>query len=405
MTYVRFPAYLFVIFLLSAIGCKKVTELQPQYFYVDSSKNKAHEFIITSFGAKGDGKTDCSGIINDIIAKLPPSGGTIVVPEGDFLLTSPIRVTRNFVTIRGLNPGLRSKVDVSPADLINTGGGSKLIVGPGSTGIEVPLLPDVNGRKNRISGMVVQNLLISGTSSANTVGINILQDNDGIRLNNVIGINLQTGIIANAADAMIIQSCWISECRNSIRMTNGIQNMITSCQLGAQPGGITVQLNNQENFVFTGNHVYPDGDVNLQLNNCRYNNISSNNFQSYYTGMLEVNEGAANMISSNLFWMRLPAESNRQNRGLDNTYGVLRVSGNDHFITNNAITCNWANPEANPVTVRSVSGTGNRYQGLKINDTGSNRVFYVKDNCQILDCVPASRVHIEGDPASVYIKY
>ena len=406
MTKARFLGLLALILIASAIGCKKVvTELQPQYFYVDSSGNDGPEFVITSFGAKGDGKTDCSEVINSLIAKLPASGGTIVIPEGDFLVNKPIKITRNFVTIRGLNPGLRSNVDVPPANLVNTGGGSKLIVGAGSAGIEVPVLPDVNGRKNRVSGVVIKNLLISGSNATNTTGIHILQDNDGIRINNVVGINLETGIIAHASDAMKIESCWISECKNSIRMRNGIQNMISSCQLGAQPGWITVKLENEENFNFTGNHVYPDGDVNLQLNNCRYSNISANNFQSYYFGMLEINEGYSNLVSSNIFWMRLPADAARQNRGLDNTYGVIRVSGNDHFISNNSITCNWANPTQNPVTIRSVSGAGARYQGLKINDTRSTRVFYVNDNCEILDCVPAANVFIAGDPSKVYIRY
>jgi hypothetical protein len=397
---------LFILLLWAfATGCKKVTELQPQYIYLDSSRSNGPEFIITNYGAKGDGKTDCSGIINDLITKLPASGGTIVIPEGDFLLSKPIKVTRNFVTIRGQNSGLRSNVDIPPSYLINTGGGSKLIVGAASTGIEVPVLPDVNGRKNRISGVVIKNLLIAGSNPANTVGINILHDNDGLRINNVIGINLETGIISNASDALVIQSCWISECRNSIRLRNGIQNMITGCQLGAQPGGVTVNLENEENFNFTGNHVYPDGDVNLQLNNCRFNNISSNNFQSYYIGILEVNEGYSNLVSSNLFWMRLPGDTARQSRGMENTYGVIRVSGNDHFITNNSITCNWASPNQNPVTVRSVSGAGNRYQSLKVNDTRSSRVFYVNENCQILDCVPATHVFVEGDPSKVYIRY
>ncbi|OJU26737.1 MAG: hypothetical protein BGN92_13770, partial [Sphingobacteriales bacterium 41-5] len=286
------------------------------------------EFNIIDYGAIGDGKTDCSEIINKIVnEKIPASGGTILIPFGDFLLNNPIIINKNFVTIRGLNTGLRSNVDVNSAALANPGGGSKLLLGSSSIGINIPVLPDVNGRKNRVSGLVIKNLLISGGTSIKGVGINIAQDNDGVRIEDFVGINLNTGIVANAADAMIIKNCWISECTNSISMSNGIQNMISNCQLGAQPAGITVQLTNQENFIFSNNHVYPDGNVNLQMSNCNYGNISGNNFQSYYLGIIELNNSSKNLISNNIIWMRTPANPASQLRGRDANYGVVRVSG------------------------------------------------------------------------------
>lgn len=370
---IRYFAVVFLVVFASFAGCKKVVEIQTQTIYVDSTDDNGPEYIITNYGAKGDGKTDCSVIINDLISKLPASGGSIVIPAGDFLLNSPIKINKSFVTIRGVNPGLRSNVDVQLANLLNPGGGSKLIIKNSAVAIEVPVVPDANGQKNRISGVVIKSLLIAGTSSANQTGINILQDNDGFRVDNVIGINLGTGIIANAADAMIINSCWISECKNSIRLNNGIQNMITNCQLGAQPGGITVKFDNQENLNFTGNHVYPDGDINLEMNNCKYNNISSNNFQSYYVGMIEMNGGSNNLLSSNVFWMRLPGDAQRQLRGKENTHGVIRVSGNNNLVSNNTIDCDWANPNNNPVTITSYAGSGNSFQNIKIDDTWSSK--------------------------------
>jgi hypothetical protein len=395
----------FVFFLLIMMtGCKK-TVIEKIYESTDSSNINTPEYVITNYGAKGDGKTDCSNIINDLIVKMPAAGGTIVIPEGEFLLNNPVVVSRNFITIRGLNPGLRSNVDVSSSGVQHPGGGSKLLLGNASIGIHVPSQPDVSGRKNRISGLVIKNLMISGGQGAKGTGISIVQDNDGIRIENMIGINLNIGISAEAADAMIIRSCWISECRNSIEMKNGIQNMITNCQLGAQPGGVTVNLTNQENFNFTANHVYPDGDVNLQLNNTRFANISSNNFQSYYVGMIEVNGGHSNLVSSNVCWLRVPGEPARQLRGKLNDYGVIKVSGDHHLVSDNSITCNWANASDNPVTIRSESGTGNRFQNLKINDVTSSRVFYVNETSEIFNCVPASKVFVDGDASRVYIKY
>ncbi|MEO7212978.1 glycosyl hydrolase family 28-related protein [Mucilaginibacter sp.] len=391
-----------LLLFIAISGCKKTYITQE---VVEGSKTASAEYLITDYGAKDDGKTDCAAAINSIIASMPASGGTIVIPAGDFLLNAPIIINKNFVTIRGLNAGLRSNVDVPPANVQNPGGGSKLLLGSSNFAISVPTLPDVNGLKNRISGLIIKNLLISGGTSTRGTGINIQQDADGTRIEDVVGINLNTGIIVNAADAMIIRNCWVSECKNSIEMTNGIQNMISNCQLGAQPGGITVKLTNQENFIFSNNHVYPDGDVNLQLNNSDYGNITGNNFQSYYVGLLELNESSNNLVSGNVTWLRLPGDRSRQLRGKDNDYGVFRISGNYNLITNNTITADWADALAKPVTIRSAGGTSNRYDGIKITDITSPRVFFVNESSEIFNCVPAANVFVDGNVANVYIKF
>ncbi|MCS2305511.1 hypothetical protein NXX23_31955 [Bacteroides ovatus] len=84
---------------------------------------------VTTFGAIGDGKTDCSKAINSAIASLPSEGGVVVIPEGDFVLDAPIVINKHNVTIKGLNPGMRSNIDVNGInDLLGPGGGSKLVL-------------------------------------------------------------------------------------------------------------------------------------------------------------------------------------------------------------------------------------------------------------------------------------
>lgn len=369
--------------------------------YIVNGSDVSNEKVITNYGAVGDGKTDCSDIINTLIKEMPISGGVIVIPEGDFVLDKPITIDRNYITIRGTNAGIRSNVDVKVEDLLGPGGGSKLILRNTAYGIHIPILSNVNGSKNRISGVEVKDILISGGVSNKGTGIYIQQDNDRCRISNVIGINLNIGINVLNADAIIIRDCWISEVANSIVMTGGIQNMITNCQLGAQPSGVTCKLENEENFVFTGNHVYPDGSSNFQLINCRYVNVTANNFQSYYVGMIELG-GNNNLVSSNIFWMR---NSSNQLRGKPSNYGVIRVEGDMNQISNNTVKCDWNPSLENPVTIRSVSGKNNVFTNLVISDQTSSTVFYVNETSRILDCVPASKVHIDGDLSSVYIRY
>lgn len=367
----------------------------------DETENTNYEKVITSYGALGDGKTDCADIINKLIQEMPASGGVIVIPEGDFVLDKPITINRNYITIKGVNPGMRSNIDVDIDELLGPGGGSKLILRNASYAIHIPTMSDVAGRKNRISGVEINNLLISGGTSNKGTGIYVQQDNDRCRISNVIGINLNFGINVNNADAMIIRDCWVSEVQNGIVMTNGIQNMITNCQLGAQPTGVTCKLVNQENFVFTSNHVYPDGATNLLMTNCSYVNITGNNFQSYYLGMLELS-GDNNLVSGNIFWMK---DSSGQLRGKTADYGVIRVEGNSNQLSTNTVKCDWNTSIVNPVTIRSASGQGNIFNNLTIKDQTSPNVFYVNETTRILDCVPAAKVQVDGNSANVFVRY
>jgi polygalacturonase len=53
-----------------------------------------NEFVITEFGAVGDGKSDCTAAIGKAIEACHKAGGRVVVPEGEFL-TGPIHLQSN----------------------------------------------------------------------------------------------------------------------------------------------------------------------------------------------------------------------------------------------------------------------------------------------------------------------
>lgn len=109
---------------------------------------------ITQFGLPTDGSTDCADLINAIIADLPPEGGTILIPEGTFRLDSPIQLTRNFVTLKGVN----DDVAATAADARE----SRLILGNAEYALHVAPVADIDGRKNRISGVEVNGLTLVG---------------------------------------------------------------------------------------------------------------------------------------------------------------------------------------------------------------------------------------------------
>ena len=88
----------------------------------------------------------------------------------------------------------------------------------------------------------------------------------------------------------------------------------------------------------SGNNIYPDGFTNIELNNCSMSIISGNNIQSFYAGIIMVNGGNNNSISSNMIYAR----SNGGNwvadpLGRDNKYGIIQISSDNTTVTANHI--------------------------------------------------------------------
>lgn len=372
------------LLILSSCSLKTNNSRSPRY--------NNNEVVITDYGADPTGHLDCSVLINKIIANFPISGGVVVIPEGTFVLDNPIIVNRNYITIRGLNSGMRSNIDVDKLeDGSGPGGGSKLVLRKAEYGIHISAIPDVDNLKNRISGVEISNLLISGGEFNSGVGIFFEHDNDRCTISNVVGINLSTGIIANAADAMVIKNSWLCEMQNGIEMNNGIQNTISGCQLGTQPNGITCKLVRQNNLLFNGNHVYPNGKINLLLEDCSYVNITSNNFKSYYNRIIDIN-GDNNLLSNNIIW--LTGGSKKQTSYNGDDYGIVRINGKNNFFTSSSISCTWNDSIQNPVCIKSLCGP-NKFTNLHIDNINSTRVFSVQNNDIVELCVGNKNIFID----------
>ena len=374
--------------ILAGVFCFFLLSCDKEY-YTEYREDKLFDGMdITKYGAIGDGQTDCSGVINQLIAEFPATGGVIIIPEGDFVLDHPIIVNKNNVTIKGGNPGMRSNIDVKGInELLGPGGGSKLVLRKTKVGIQVP----VSSTRKAVEGLEIKDLLISGGTENNGTGILIEQPSKESRIFNVIGINLNLGINVNKANGMLISDCWICEVKSSLEINNGSQNKITRCQLGAQPIGITCKLTQEDGLIFSNNHIYPDGTCNLMLIDCDQATISNNNFKSYYVGMLDV-KGNENCVDGNIFWL---AESN--NQLLNGTKrvedGVVSVAGNFNLFTSNTLTCEWVGVE-NPVTVNATIGENNKFSNCLIDNLDSDRVFLINARTDVGNCVSANKVEI-----------
>ena len=336
------------------------------------------EFLVTNHGARGDGAFDNAPVINGLIEQLPATGGSIVIPHGDFLLGSPITVRKSYLTLRGL------------------GRSSRLIVGAGvADGI---LVPD---EATRISGVVIRDLQVSGTDRGiYQTGIKVDRANDGLHVERVDFTGLGRGIFVRALDALQVTGCDVSQCESSLLLSGGVMGLVTRNRFSGFSGGITVELADLDRVQFSANIIAPDGHTALRLRNAHNCSISGNSITTWYTGAVEI-DGNMNCLTGNHVsavqvdggWLPDP-------RGRDGLWGLVRIAGNDNSMTSGTI-MSWQ-PE-NDIRVNVVNGERTTLRDLTIAATGSTRKVNVDPAAswtRITHCGWPQETTLNGNPTA-----
>ncbi len=318
---------------------------------------------VTQYGLANDASSDCADLVNRLIADLPAEGGVIVFPEGQFRLDSPIKITRNFVTIKGED---------------NT----TLFVNNSEAGIQLAYVAEVNGQKNRISGVELHNLHLVGQNYQST-GIWVSHDNDRVQLTDITVEKCNLGMRIGGADAIVINNCVMTDVNNGIEMNGGIQNSVTDCKFGSRNGGVTCTISGESNLLFSDNELNGTGNTGLLMSGTVRVNVSGCTVTGDKVGLFELN-GDNNLISDNVFTLK---SSEDQLAGKSKDYGVILVKGTANHFTNNTVECEWNSGIENPLTVSSTSGESNRFSDCNITDQSSEVVFYVNETAEILGCV------------------
>ena len=315
---------------------------------------------ITQFGLPTDGSTDCADLINAIIADLPPEGGTILIPEGTFRLDSPIQLTRNFVTLKGVN----DEAVTAAADTRE----SRLVLGNAEYALHVAPVADIDGRKNRISGVEVNGLTLVGKGDHQGTGIYVEHDNDRLHFFNIKMENMYQGIKLQGCDAITLARIDATDVVNGIDMNGGIQNMVTNSVFGSTQGGVTARISGESNLIFSHNKLTANDDRCANFIGCNRVNISDNEFTGNKMTFFDIS-GQNNLISDNLFTVN---RSENQLNGKEADYGVIHVKGEYNHFTSNTIQVSWSDNIENPVTVNAAEGENNRFASFTIENTSSN---------------------------------
>lgn len=362
-------------------------------------------YDVTEWG-DGNPYEDIGGVINSIIADIKSRqaesnrneggkpGAVIYIPSGDYHLLTQVVIDISYLKIMGSGHGfvsssIRYNLSESEWDGLHEvwPGGSRILVdlSTKADGEEAAGAAFYVGRSGnpRISSVEFENFCIDGlhfvddgsgkNDSENTyingkTGIYIATAQDSFRITGMGLVYLEHGVTIYHADALSVHDNFIAECGNCIELRGwGQASKITDNLMGAGYRGYSIFAQNFGGLLITANNIFPRGTSSVHFDNVARSIITGNRFHSFYPGML-VFEGncSENMVSSNHFlrdnepWAPMLKNDN----GLDDLYGLLRVSGNHNSVIGNHISetlhTQYIKPAgAKPVIIHIVSGKGN----------------------------------------------
>ena len=330
---------------------------------------------ILDFGAQSENVNfDNAPAFNKAIQALPPVGGTVFIPNGNYFLKSTVTVDRSYVHIMGFNNGLRSGIDPADGSTQTGGGGAKVTVQNPITAFR--LENTHNG--NRLSGITFSGFDLRGDTNGG-IGIDGVSNSDRTIIDNMTINNVGIGVRLYAADAPKITNSWIAETQSSILLTGASQQAeIKNNSLGAQPNGTTIYMENPDRFNISGNNIYPDGASAIRILNPVHGSIVGNTISAYYNGMIEFlpnsdgTFGNGNVISSNV----IALESWHDNPdGKDNKWGIVHIEAFSNVISDNNILANGTPKDTTGILI--MKGDYNRIANnvMSIADTNSKVVI------------------------------
>lgn len=353
----------------------------------------------------GNPYEDIGEVINSIIADIKSRqvtpdmdekgkpGAVIFIPSGDYHLRTQVYIDISYLKIMGTGHGFTSssiRFNTLKEELEQWHE-----VWPGGSRVLVDLTP-VEGDESsgaafyversgapRISSVEFTNFCIDGlhfvddglgkdepenTYVNGKTGIYIASAQDSFRITEMGIIYLEHGVTSYYADAMTIHDNFIAECGNCIELrASGQACKITDNLIGAGYKGYSIYAQNFGGLLVATNNVFPRGTSSIHFDGVVRSSVSSNRFHSFYPGML-VFEGSCteNLVSSNHFlrdhepWPPML----QYNNGLDDTYGLLSISGKNNSIIGNhiseSISTEYLRPaNVKPVIIRVVRGSSN----------------------------------------------
>lgn len=354
----------------------------------------------------GNPYKDIGEVINSIIADIKSrqtevlgnengkSGAVIYIPPGNYHLTTQVVIDISYLKIMGAGHGFTSSsirfnapeqewenwheiwpggsrilVDYTPKDGDEEWSGAAFYVKREGT----PRISSVEFADFCIDGL---HFVDDGSDEPNPentyvngkTGIYVASAQDSFRINGMGFLYLEHGVTVCRADALSIHDNFIAECGSCIELREwGQASKITDNLMGAGYKGYSIYAQNFGGLLVSANNIFPRGMSSIHFDGVVRSVVTGNRFHSFYPGMLVFEKNCAeNLVSSNHFlrdrepWPPMQARDN----GLDDTYGLLYISGSNNSIISNHISETIApmylKPAGiRPVLIRVAAGKGN----------------------------------------------
>lgn len=367
-----------------------------------SSKNY---YDVTQWNV-GNPYEDIGEVINSIISDIKnrqcnvdknecgKPGAVIYIPPGDYHLKTQVVIDISYLRIMGSGHGFTSssiRFNTSKKELENWHevwpGGSRILVDiEAKEGEEEhvgaafyvkregePRISSVEFVDFCIDGLHFKDDGLGNNDPENTyvngkTGIYIGSAQDSFRILGMGIIYLEHGVTTYNSDALSIHDNFIAECGNCIELRGaGQASKITDNLLGAGYKGYSIFAENFGGLLVTANNVFPRGTSSVHFSGVLRSTITCNRFHSFYPGMLIFeNNCTENLVSANHFlrdhepWAPMQGYDN----GIDDTFGLISISGNNNSIISNHISETIAEKYlkpigTKPVIIKIVKGAGN----------------------------------------------
>lgn len=321
-------------------------------------------------------------------------GAVIYLPPGDYRLTSQVVIDISYLKIMGSGHGFTSSsirfntpecewndwhevwpggsrilVDLPVNDQMQESQGAAFYVKRDGE----PRISSVEFEKFCIDGLhfeddglgkaIPENSYVNGKT-----GIYVASAGDSFRFTGMGIVYLEHGITICNGDACSIHDNFIAECGNCIELReSGQASKVTDNLLGAGYKGYSIYAQNFGGLLVSANNIFPRGTSSIHFSGVVRSTITSNRFHSFYPGMLVFSDNCSeNLVSSNHFlrdhepWKPMQKLDN----GLEDTYGLLYISGDHNSIIANHISETIGRQYLKPLGIRPViihivSGQGN----------------------------------------------
>ncbi len=354
----------------------------------------------------GNPYEDIGEVINSIIADVKSRqtdanqngggkpGAVIYIPTGDYRLATQVVIDISYLKIMGSGHGfisssIRFNLPESEQESLHEvwPGGSRIMADiPVKAGDEESAGAAFYIKREgnpRISSVEFEGFCIDGLhfvddgsgeeNPENTyvngkTGIYAASANDSFRITGMGMVYLEHGVTIYHADALSIHDNFIAECGSCIELRGwGQASKVTDNLIGAGYKGYSIYAENFGALLVTANNVFPRGASSVCFDNVARSSITGNRLHSFYPGMIEFRGNCSeNLISANHLlrdhepWPPMQAKDN----GLDDLYGLLRISGSYNSIMANHISEvieeQYLKPAGiRPVMIHVVSGKGN----------------------------------------------